>query len=401
LNALTNTWEFNVCGIVGAIGTLKVEDEKAFTQLLTINALRGVDSTGVFTINTAETVSVAKQVGNPYELMSMKVFDKALQGMQRVMVGHNRYATQGAVSKRNAHPFEFENLIGVHNGTLRNKWQLKDAKDFSVDSENLYHVISEEGLTSALSNLDGAWALVWWDKVLDKLHILRNKERPLYYVETESKNVYFASEGWMLEGVLSRNNIKIKAPPMLFDEDYLHTFNIDLKTGSILKVEKRLAKSGFKSCKTATTFTPTVVTSPPPPVQETKGKKFFFEVLNHTVDQFNQNYFDLYCEQYPNDDLRYYYAHLEGNPLDYVGEFFSAELTNIPILCKDGRYYRVFSYSVEWIDLPKEKHVCAWCSMDVDLKKEHGKTNSGDYICNDCVNDPQLKDYLDFNLVTR
>ena len=222
--------EFKICGIIGCAGDLNLKDEKAFKNMLVFDSVRGEDSTGVAAVvKHGGAVNIAKEVGHPFNLFDTKRFDKLMFPSNRVLIGHNRYATQGAVNAKNAHPFDFDGLVGVHNGTLQNKHVLEDHKEFQVDSENLYHHIHLFGLKDAIKRILGAWALVWWDKDEETLNLLRNKERPLYLCYSEDvKRIYWASEDWMLDIALQRNDIKYHAP-FLIEED-MH-YKIHIKNG--------------------------------------------------------------------------------------------------------------------------------------------------------------------------
>lgn len=131
-----------------------------------------------------------------------------MQGLNRALIGHNRSATVGKIVRKNAHPFEFDKVVGVHNGTLRNKWVLEKHGDYDTDSEALYANINHYGVEAAIEKLDGAYTLVWYDKEDTTINFLRNKERPLYVVFSKDKKlVFWASEKWMLWGPLARREI--------------------------------------------------------------------------------------------------------------------------------------------------------------------------------------------------
>lgn len=225
----TDNGEFIICGLVGCAGHIGVKEDNALKLLLILDGIRGIDSTGAAFISSGNRTTVVKQVGNPYELAADQRYEREFKFLNRAIIGHNRWATQGAVNKRNAHPFDFDTLVGVHNGSLTSKWRLDDAKDFTVDSENLFHHIEKKGLKDALNNLAGAWSLVWWDKLSETLNFLRNKERPLMYCKSEDgKTLFWASEAWMLEVALSRYDIKRKAIESTV-EDMHYEMHIDDK----------------------------------------------------------------------------------------------------------------------------------------------------------------------------
>lgn len=200
-----------MCGLVGIAGDINAPLEKVFKTMLILDSLRGTDSTGVGAIGRHNEPIIAKQMGNPYELMDHSTFTRAMSKLNRALIGHNRFATQGGVNRANAHPYEFETLIGAHNGTLTNKYKLDDSADYKVDSQNLYHHINKNGLKHAINLIEGAWSLVWWDKVEETLNFLRNKERPMWITKTkDGKTLLWASEAWMVEVACMRERVEIQ-----------------------------------------------------------------------------------------------------------------------------------------------------------------------------------------------
>jgi glucosamine 6-phosphate synthetase-like amidotransferase/phosphosugar isomerase protein len=126
-----------MCGLVGMAGALNQQHDGAFKNLLIVDSVRGPHSTGVLTVNTSRDVKIVKASGDPFELLGTKAYENVMRYANNVVMGHNRYATKGAINKTNAHPFDFEHVSGAHNGTLTTQGQLDDSKDFDVDSENL------------------------------------------------------------------------------------------------------------------------------------------------------------------------------------------------------------------------------------------------------------------------
>jgi hypothetical protein len=174
-----------------------------FKDMLTVCQVRGKDSTGIFTVN-GEVYDVAKMVGSPEFLMDMKSFDSALSGLPRIIAGHCRRKTVGENIPANAHPYDFENLVGMHNGTLRNYYTWPGFSHKRTDSYALFDRINDIGVEETFEDVDpaGAWALVWYDKANDTLNFLRNDDRPLWMTWTEDKrNILWASEPWFFGAV--------------------------------------------------------------------------------------------------------------------------------------------------------------------------------------------------------
>lgn len=199
----------DICGLVGVAGDITSKTKDVFRTLLVLDSLRGPHSTGVASIGLKGDWDLVKKKGGPWDLFDSREYNSVMTYSSYALIGHNRYATKGKINNINAHPFEFEHVVGAHNGTIRGQYRLPDANQFEVDSENIFHSINKIGLGETLEVLDGAYALTYWDKRTEDLILLRNKERPLFYTLTEdNRTVFWASEEWMLRIATSRCGVK-------------------------------------------------------------------------------------------------------------------------------------------------------------------------------------------------
>lgn len=204
-----------MCGLVGVAGSIDTKTVSAFNDLLVINSIRGMHSTGVASVRRGDPgeADVLKSVGPPSFLQEMKSYEKVVTVGRMVLIGHGRHATVGNINHANAHPFQFNTIVGAHNGTIpwNAKRALPDHDNFGTDSEALYNSINNNGIVNTIGMLDdGAWALTYYDKVNHTMNLLRNDKRPLAYAFSEDrKTLWWASEGDMLSFVLGRHNIKI------------------------------------------------------------------------------------------------------------------------------------------------------------------------------------------------
>lgn len=190
-----------MCGIVGVIAKgakgLYPVDVKIFEQMLFADQLRGIDGTGVFYDTVKDGVLHSKLPITGTEFLNHKDYPKLAADINRessFVIGHNRAATKGSLTKENTHPFKEGGITLVHNGTL---WTHKHLKDVEVDSHAITHSIADAGLDETLDKLHGAYTLVWHDDGNSTLNIIRNNQRPLAIIETKYAFYICSEKVWV------------------------------------------------------------------------------------------------------------------------------------------------------------------------------------------------------------
>jgi len=198
-----------MCGIVGVAGKIFADEDKIFKDLLYMDELRGKDSTGVVAVAAySGAMSYHKRAIGAQDFLDSKKGSALITQSNRVLIGHNRWKTKGAVNHQNAHPFHHGHIIGVHNGTLKDQSLLPDSKEFDVDSDNIFYSISTLGVEETHRKLHGAFALVWWNSEDKTLNFLRNSERTLYIARKRNQEtIYWASEKFMLMAAMDRRDV--------------------------------------------------------------------------------------------------------------------------------------------------------------------------------------------------
>lgn len=227
-----------MCGLVAVFNKnshrgFTDEMRDVFQHLLLIDTLRGEDSTGVFMVNRNGDVDLMKEASTGAQFLRTEEWKKmrtAAWNHGAALIGHNRKATRGNVNDGNAHPFVVDDqIVLVHNGGIFGDH--KAHADVEVDSHAIAHLLHKhDTVEEALGKFYGAYALIWYDVEDEKVHLIRNKERPLWWMETSDMWVW-ASEKPMLMFTAARLGLKVKEGPHLVDEDTLNTFSLQNNGG--------------------------------------------------------------------------------------------------------------------------------------------------------------------------
>lgn len=209
-----------MCGLLGVIshttGGLARAQLDAFEDMLVMDILRGKDSTGVMGISKdGNEAWVAKAAGHAMGLIAdvdYEQFESWAYQKARAVFGHNRAATRGAKTAENAHPFHEGKIVLMHNGTLNTWHSLKTGRtDIEVDSHAIAHALNtEDNFLDVLSELDGAYVLIWQDLKDKVIRIASNGQRPLWFGGNADVTI-LCSEYGFINAAANRRNIKFEA----------------------------------------------------------------------------------------------------------------------------------------------------------------------------------------------
>jgi hypothetical protein len=208
-----------MCGLVGLMSSTALgKIEKGyFEDMLIVDQIRGVDSTGLFSVKQDGSVTVSKRAVDASMFVQCKQYNSAvIPSNLKVLAGHNRWATKGALVDDNAHPFKQGTVTMMHNGTLRSQHRMELGNKFGTDSEYLAYNLSitaPEDAKNVIKNIDGAFALVWYDTRDKTVNFCRNHERPLWWATQDDKTnkkttkMLWGSELEMIDLCAGRNHI--------------------------------------------------------------------------------------------------------------------------------------------------------------------------------------------------
>lgn len=177
-----------MCGIVAYIGNNDF-DPKDIKLLMMYNLIRGADSTGIW-----NNGKITKTTDNCSEFLSKQVILP-----EKLFLGHTRSKSVGWKKEEQAHPHQYGNIVGVHNGTATNwteicgLYQFK-LVDMDTDSQTIFRSINEgDGIKSIGKFKSVGTALVFIDtKKPNTLYCYKRADRPLWYSKLNN-GVYVSS----------------------------------------------------------------------------------------------------------------------------------------------------------------------------------------------------------------
>lgn len=239
-----------MCGLFGIAGNGIVKDDlKVFYELGIVSQLRGTDSSGYFEVNSRHyrphTTEKLLASAHDFTFFSWKHLEsdqakgdkKILNNLSaNVIMGHVRKATVGDINGINAMPFSVEDIVFSHNGTILLKKYHEKSPELS-DSYLFSRDVAARGLTPVLDEVrdHGSYAIVMYSRKTKKLYFTRNPDRTLWFAVNQKRNVlYWASERWMLSGVLDRNHCDIN---IIEEEKWKSSALYALTPGSVFEVD--------------------------------------------------------------------------------------------------------------------------------------------------------------------
>lgn len=199
-----------MCGIVGYIGNKNAQ--QILVSGLKRLEYRGYDSAGIVTLQEKGRATLLREKGKVAELEKKIATHKTTD---QVGIGHTRWATHGAPSKRNAHPHMVGDIYLVHNGIIENYQDIKEELikhdyDFKSDTDSevltaLVDYMSRDSdtlldaVSRALKMVVGAYGIAVVNVKNPEEIIIARKGSPLIVGVAEGE-VFIASDASALVG---------------------------------------------------------------------------------------------------------------------------------------------------------------------------------------------------------
>ena len=203
---------------------------KFLDHIFYINSFGQQDGSGVMWMDKDGNHSHHKRAINAVDFLETRWWNKQSLSSKRFVALHTRYATQGAVSDDNAHPFKHGEFVLMQNGTAGvapHHTSLVPGKysSCSVDSESVCWAFSEQGVLDTLDTYRGDGVFMFLNTRLRTFNIIKNDKRDLHVLQVTGKQIFlYATDAYALALAATRANLPFEKVQVVTN-DLWHVFD--------------------------------------------------------------------------------------------------------------------------------------------------------------------------------